>query len=117
MAVHQQQQRIYRERKDIFREFSDAELITRYRLDRVGIVAITDLVRDRLQSQTCRNRALPPELKVAITLRYLATGKMQLCNGDDFGVAQPTVSRAIWQPLDTLTALPHRYFTSLSSSH
>ena len=29
---------------------------------------------------------------------------MQLCNGDDFGVSQPTVSRVIWQTLDALTA-------------
>ncbi|XP_045129081.1 putative nuclease HARBI1 [Portunus trituberculatus] len=68
MAARQQQRRKFRDKKDIFRDFSDAELIRRYRLDRAGIVAVTDLVRDELHSQTCRNKALPPELKVAITL-------------------------------------------------
>ncbi|XP_045104728.1 putative nuclease HARBI1 [Portunus trituberculatus] len=104
MAARQQQRRKFRDRKDIFWDFSDAELIRRYRLDRAGIVAVTDLVRDELHSQTCRNKALSPELKVAITLRYLATGKMQLCSGDDFGVSQPTISRVIWQTITALTA-------------
>ena len=42
--------------------------------------------------------------KLLITLRYLVTGKMQLCNGDDMGVSQPTVSRAISVTLDSLTS-------------
>ncbi|XP_045127566.1 putative nuclease HARBI1 [Portunus trituberculatus] len=104
MAARQQQRRKFHKRRDIFRDFSDAELIRRYRLDRAGTVAVTDLVRNELHSQTSRNKALPPELKVAITLRYLATGKMQLCSGDDFGVSQPTISRVIWQTIIALIA-------------
>lgn len=107
MANHGQQQqrpqRVYRQRRDIFNEYSDDELIKRYRLDRAGIIAVTDLVRDRLQSRTERNRPLSPEMKVAITLRYLATGKMQQCNCDDFGTTQPTISRVISQTIDALS--------------
>ncbi|MPC44409.1 hypothetical protein E2C01_038082 [Portunus trituberculatus] len=71
-------------------------------LDRAGIVAVTDIVRDKLQSKTERNRALNPEIKVAITLRYLATGKNKQCSCDDFGTTQPTISRAISQTIDAL---------------
>ena len=31
---------------------------------------------------------------------------MQLCNADDFGVSQATISRVIWQSISALTA-PH----------
>ena len=41
-------------------------------------------------------------MKVAITLRYLATGIMQQCNSDDFGTSQPSISRAITQTIDAL---------------
>lgn len=41
---------------------------------------------------------------MALTLSYFATGKMHLCNADDFGFSQPTVSRVKWQTVDTLTA-------------
>ncbi len=63
---------------------------------------MTDLVRDTLESDTKRNQALTPEMKVIITLRYLATGKMQQCSGDDMGVSQATVSRVIAQTLAML---------------
>lgn len=95
-------QRVYRQRRDFFNEYNDAELIKRFRLDRAGIIAVTNLVRDRLQSRTERNKPLSPESKVAITLRYLATGKMQQCSCDDFGTTQPTISRVITQTVDAL---------------
>ena len=34
------------------------------------------------------------------TLRYLATGELQLCNADDLKISQPSVIRAINFPLD-----------------
>ena len=89
-------------RRDFFVEYDDTELLKRYRFDHAGIIAVNDLLRDKLQSKTERNRALSPETKVAITLRYLATGKMQQCSSDDFGTTQPTISRAISQTLDAL---------------
>ena len=96
--------RIYNVRKDVLNEFSDAELIRRYRLDREGIMLVTDLVRDALTSATSRSKAITPELKVVTLLRYLATGKMQLCNADDLGLTQATVSRVISETLDALSS-------------
>lgn len=86
--MRQRQQRVFRERKDIFREYTDAELIQRYRLDGESILlALTDLVKDVLQSETSRNPALTLELKVAVTLRYSATGNTLLLNGSDSSVS------------------------------
>ena len=65
-------------RKDVLSELSDAELIKRYRLDRDGILYVTNLEREALTSETKRRKAFTPELKVIITPHYLATGKMQL---------------------------------------
>lgn len=63
------QLRTFRPRKDVLNDLSDHELIRRYRLDRAGIVFVTDLVRDELESPTLRNNALTPEMKVVILLR------------------------------------------------
>ena len=49
--------------------------------------------------------ALTPEIKVLLTLRYLATGKMQQCSSDDLGPSQPSVNNAIRQTLHALTHL------------
>ena len=105
MAAPQQQvpqaRNIFR-RRDVLNELSDAELIKRYRLDKNGILYVTNLVREALTSDTKRRNPLTPELKVIITLRYLATGKMQLCCSDDLGPSQPAISRAITQTIDAL---------------
>ncbi|XP_045118007.1 putative nuclease HARBI1 [Portunus trituberculatus] len=100
----------FRERKDVLNELDDRELVKRYRLDRAGITFVTDLVRERLKRPTVRNKALSPEMQVIITLRYLATGKMQQCSADDLGPSQQTISRVI---SDTLEALSDNAILSL----
>ncbi|XP_050707771.1 putative nuclease HARBI1 isoform X3 [Eriocheir sinensis] len=89
-------------RRDVLNELSDAELIRRYRFDKEGILYVTNLVREALSSDTKRRNPLTPEMKVIITLRYLATGKMQMCSSDDLGPSQPSISRAITQTIDAL---------------
>ena len=49
MTDHGQQQP-RRQRREIFNEYNDDELIKRFRMDRAGIIALTDLLRDQLQS-------------------------------------------------------------------
>ncbi|XP_045107685.1 putative nuclease HARBI1 [Portunus trituberculatus] len=88
--------------RNILEELSDAELIKRYCLDREGILFVTNLVRDALSSNTNRRKPLSPEMKVIITLRYLATEKMHQCSEDDLGPSQPAISRAITQTIDAL---------------
>ncbi len=74
----------------------DSELMRRYRLDRAGIVFVSDLIREKLTSPTQRRNAIAPEMKIITTLRYLATGTMpKLCSSDDLGPSQPSISRVI----------------------
>ena len=72
----------------------------RYRLNREGIKLVVELVRDAITSPTNRKNQISPEIKCLATLRYLATGKMQLCNADDLGISQPSLSRAINQSIN-----------------
>ncbi|KAK3887936.1 hypothetical protein Pcinc_007986 [Petrolisthes cinctipes] len=96
--------RTFRPRRNVLDELGDTELIKRYRLDRAGIIFVTEMLRGALESPTSRTMAISPEMKVVITLRYLATGKMQLCNGDDLGPSQPSVSRVIAQTVELLAS-------------
>lgn len=41
---------------------------------------LSDLVKGTLESSTARNRAINPEMKAILTLRYHATRKMQKCS-------------------------------------
>ncbi|XP_061184381.1 putative nuclease HARBI1 [Saccostrea echinata] len=89
------QRRNFRERRDYFNEYSDMELVKRFRLDSAGINFVEGLIGNEIRSASIRNHALTSTVKVLLTLRFLATGKMQLCNGDDMGVSQSSVSRAV----------------------
>ncbi|KAK0153215.1 putative nuclease HARBI1 [Merluccius polli] len=80
-------------RRNVLETMEDCELIKRYRLNREGIKLVVELVRDAITSPNNRNNPISPEIKCLATLRYLATGKMQLCNADDLGISQPSVSR------------------------
>ncbi|KAK3892093.1 hypothetical protein Pcinc_004060 [Petrolisthes cinctipes] len=102
--LRQRRPRRFRERKDVLHDLDDGELIKRYRLDRAGIIFVTDLVRGPLTNPTGRNQALTPEMKIIVLLRYLATGKMQLCSMDDLGPSQQTVSRVITETLMALSS-------------
>ena len=87
--------RDYPERKDIFNMYKDSEIIKRYGLDRGGIMLVTDLVRDLITSPTIRNQFISAEVEVLTTLRYLTTGKMQVCNCDDIGLFQQASSNVM----------------------
>ncbi|KAK0142288.1 putative nuclease HARBI1 [Merluccius polli] len=83
-------------RRNVLETMEDCELIKRYRLNREGI-KLVELLRNAITSPTNRNNPISPEIKCLATLRYLATGKMQLCNADDLGISQPSFIRF---PLD-----------------
>nr|XP_034334751.1 putative nuclease HARBI1 [Crassostrea gigas] len=104
MAAIGAHRRCFRKRKDCLVEYSDAELVERYRFDSAGIRFLEGLIGNELMSGSRRNCALSPLQKILLTLRFLATGKMQLCNGDDMGVSQPTVSRSITATLRCLSS-------------
>ena len=93
-------------RRNVLETMEDCELIKRYRLNREGIKLVVELVRDAITSPTIRNNLISLEITFLATLRYLATGKMQLCNADDLGISQQSVSRAINQTINVLCR-PH----------
>ena len=106
--------RNYRERKNTLGVYTDVELIRRNRLDAAGIQFVTDLVRRDIQPIVEKSVSLTPEMMVVKTLRYLATGKMQQCTSDEFGISQSSVSRAIKKTLAALSA-PHNIWRLINS--
>ncbi|KAK0156427.1 putative nuclease HARBI1 [Merluccius polli] len=93
-------------RRNVLETMEDCELIKRYRLNREGIKLVVELVRDAITSPTNRNNSISPEIKCLATLRYLATGKMQLCNADDLGISQPSQLHRIKANFMAIAGMP-----------
>ncbi|XP_052239757.1 putative nuclease HARBI1 [Dreissena polymorpha] len=67
------ERRLFRQRKG-FSDLRDAEILSRYRLDRQSIYRLVDLLRDDLQKPTRRSKSIPVLTQVLVSLRYLAKG-------------------------------------------
>jgi hypothetical protein len=102
---HAGRRTLRRERTKPLDIYDDFELIDKYRFDRQSIMMICDMLQDDLESSTFRNRALIPNMKVFVALRFYASGSFQRVIADTFGLSQPSVSRAI---SDVSTALIKR---------
>ena len=63
---------IFRDRTNPLEIYDDLELIERFRFDRGTILQITQLLQDDLESSNFRDKAIPPLIKVLISLRFFA---------------------------------------------
>ena len=82
----------------------EIDIINRYRFDRNGIHFLEELIGPEIQPKAPRNKALSVRQKILITLRYLATGPIQLNDADIHGVSQPTVSRVLTEVIQALSS-------------
>ncbi|XP_062587984.1 putative nuclease HARBI1 [Saccostrea cucullata] len=88
-------QRVFRDRQNPLDAYDDIDIIHRYRLDRMTIISIIDIVQDRLERPTKRSASLPASLQVFATLRFLASGSQQRVIGDTLGISKASVCRSI----------------------
>lgn len=65
---------------DVLQTFDKSNLIKRYRLDRDGILFVTDLVRDAISPSMGQSCTLSTEMKIITILRFFVTGEMQQGN-------------------------------------
>ncbi|WAR22149.1 HARB1-like protein [Mya arenaria] len=84
-------------------DLTNCEIIDRYRLDRDGIDYVENILSRQITPKAYRNHAISARHKLLISLRYLASGPIQLNDCDIHGVSQPTVSRVLGEMLNVLS--------------
>ncbi|XP_062581522.1 putative nuclease HARBI1 [Saccostrea cucullata] len=85
-------QRVFRDRSQPLDSFDDSELISRYRFPRRIIFDLIDGVDEQLRPYTERSHAIPTQLQVLCTLRYIAKADFFSEVGDVHGVSKSSVS-------------------------
>ncbi|XP_052790017.1 putative nuclease HARBI1 isoform X1 [Mya arenaria] len=85
-------------------DLTEMEIIQRYRFDMNGILYLEQLIGNGITPKVNRNNAISARQKILITLRYLATGPIQLNDSDLHKVSQPTVSRVLTRVIDVLSS-------------
>ena len=89
-------ERSFRDRLNPLEKYDDVEIKNLFRFERTNIIEILNTVAPYIQHQTGRSLALSPLQQVCITLRFFATGSMQLTLAAWMNVDKSTVSRTIW---------------------
>ncbi|XP_061163868.1 putative nuclease HARBI1 [Saccostrea echinata] len=89
------QQRVFRDRSQPLDSLNDSELISRYRFPRRVIFDMIDGVDEQLRPYTQRSHAIPTQLQVLCTLRYIAKADFFSEVGDIHGVSKSFVSVCI----------------------
>lgn len=107
-CVRQRRARIYRKNNNIL-AYSDQELRARYRFGIASIQYITNLIGADLQRKTNRNHALKPIDQVLMALRFYASGSFLQVIGDTIGVDKSTVSRAVHDVSQLLSAKQNEF--------
>ncbi|XP_062569660.1 putative nuclease HARBI1 [Saccostrea cucullata] len=85
-------QRVFRDRSQPLDSFDDSKLISRYRFPRRIIFDLIDGVDEQLRPYTERSHAIPTQLQVLCTLRYIAKADFFSEVGDVHGVSKSSVS-------------------------
>ncbi|XP_069494216.1 putative nuclease HARBI1 [Ambystoma mexicanum] len=92
-------------------DLTPAQIHTLYRLDRDTITNIVELIQDDLVSLFNIRTAIPPLLKVASVLHFLATGTYQHTVDQMHGMSQSCFSVVLNQLLDALLKHANAYIS------
>ena len=109
-------ERLFRDRLNPLEVYDDTEIRSLFRFQRCHIISIVEDVRPHLEVGSGRGRSLAPLQQVCISLRFYATGCMQLSLGVWINVHQSTVSRTVWTVTLALLRTYPESFTMRGSS-
>ena len=94
--------RLYRKLCNPLDTMGDAELVTRFRYNRMGLNALMDMIGGEVAHTTGRSRAIPPMIQILCALRYLAATIFQIDASDRFNMSQSSVSRCVQRVITAL---------------
>ena len=102
-------QRVFRDRLNPLEQYSDREVITRYRITRYMFIQILDQISSKVHRSTTRSYSIPATTQLAVALQFLATGTFQTVVASAHGVSQTSVSRCVTAVCDALASIAHIY--------
>ncbi|MPC96151.1 uncharacterized protein LOC123500147 [Portunus trituberculatus] len=100
--------RIVKDHLDLFLTLTEEEFTSRFRLSKQAARSL--LTQLHLpEANDSRGCPLPPHLQLLITLRWMATGDLQLTIGDAFEVSQQFVSACSSRTVHAIATLCEQY--------
>ncbi|CAK1602658.1 unnamed protein product [Parnassius mnemosyne] len=99
----------YKERRDYFEEYDDVDFRTRFRLSKESCLDVLQMIEDKLEYPSNRNKSISPINQLLLTLRYYATGSQQITMGDYCGMSKSTSHRIIHRVTVAIASLGRQF--------
>ncbi|KAK9739323.1 hypothetical protein QE152_g9082 [Popillia japonica] len=90
----QRRRKVFRPRENQFEKWNDLDFIRRFRFSKDGVRFILENITDEILHPTERNKAVTAETMLFVTLRFYATGFLQVV-GDFVGIDKATACRIV----------------------
>lgn len=94
-AIPLRRPRVFRDLSNPLESLDEEEVYDRYRFSPETILFIVHGVSGILQSDTARNRPIPPLVQVLLFLRFVATGAHLRLVGDSLNVSESSAGRVV----------------------
>ena len=94
-AVPMRRPRVFRDLSNPLESLDEEEVYQRYRFSTETILFIVDGVNNILETDTARNRPIPPLIQVLLFLRFVATGAHLRLVGDCLNVSESSAGRVV----------------------
>ncbi|XP_054276396.1 putative nuclease HARBI1 [Macrosteles quadrilineatus] len=94
-----------RTRIDHFTKWDEAEFFARYRMRKRTANIVLELIKEEIKCATIKNRAISPEMKFLVTLKFYASSGFLINVGDQNGIHKSTVSKIVKQVSEAIARL------------
>ncbi|KAG0723953.1 putative nuclease HARBI1 [Chionoecetes opilio] len=107
---HGRGRRIFRQRVDLFEEFTDQEFLERFRLSKECVTSLLDELWQYLPTSIDRRGLrISPRMQLLATLQYVATGDMQLTIADTADMSKASVFRCVQRVTRAIARIAPRH--------
>ncbi|XP_063838190.1 putative nuclease HARBI1 [Ostrinia nubilalis] len=87
--------KIFKPRPPPLETWDEVDFVQRYRLSKETVLWLVSELGSYLKTPTTMNHAISPLEQILLTLRFYATGTMQQCSGDLFGISKSAACKVI----------------------
>ncbi|KAI4463174.1 hypothetical protein MML48_4g00008073 [Holotrichia oblita] len=103
--------KVYRERKDYLTSYDEKEFFDRFRLTKNTVQVLLVEIEPLIKLNTNRGGCIQPLQQLLLTLRYYASGNMQIAVADFMGVSKASACRIIRRVSTAIASLSPRYIS------
>ena len=92
-------------------KYDEEQFRSRYRIPKAAFRELLDIISPDISAHNDREKPIPADTQLLLTLRFYATGTFQLACRDLWEISEPSASRIIKRVSEAIARLRNNYIT------